>query len=150
MSNGPRASVIIEELVEALNDLFPALGAKANHAANYTLEDLKTLRCDVFATQMRRPIESRKGRSKEYAIDVLMQQQARTPEAHNELINMADDVLFSVLHQATTGGAPRRFVDGSVLVTDGTLSADELYDGQAQYEDNRFDCRIRFLMIWRP
>lgn len=148
MSVGPRASEIVDDLVDVLNAAYPQIAARSNSIPAYTLEELKELRCDVFATQLRRPIESRAGRSKEFSIDVVIQQQARTQEAHNTLLDLADDVLHSLLHSST--GSPRRLLSGTVVVGDGALSADEIYDGESRYTDSRFDCHIRLSVVWRP
>lgn len=147
----PRCAAVADALVTVINDLeIEGLIAVRNSAPYHSLEELKRLQCDVFPTQIRRPREIRKGCAKVISIDVVLQQQVRDQTRHDELTNMADDILFAVLHESTTGGGPRRLLSGTVLIQDGSLSADEIFDGQAKYEDHRFDCRIRFTMIWRP
>lgn len=149
--SAPRAAAVAEALVDVINDLeIEGLVAVRNSLIDHSLEELKRLQCDVLPTQIRRPVLIRKGRAKEFSIDVVLQQRVADQDRHDELTDMADDLLFSVLHEATTGGAPRRLLSGTVLIQDGQLSADEIFDGQAKYEDHRFDCRIRFSMIWRP
>lgn len=145
--NAPRAKDVAADLVSVINGLgLTGVVAVRNSAPYYKLESLSSLKVDVLPTQLKRPRKIKRGCDKAFSIDVLIQKRAVTQDEHDTLTDLVDDIQLQVLQ--TSDGTPRRLLSGLILVEEGPLSADDIYEEQSKYEENRFYSRLRFTMTW--
>jgi len=148
----PRASELCALVATILNAGMPALlpaplntqfAAEYNPSPYYDLKLLNTLKVDVAPTGLKRPRFTRKARSYEWQIDVVMQKQCRDIESQTALVNMADDALNLLLDQ-------RLRERSDVLILDGELFDDDLYDMAMKLQNNLFWTGCRVQLMWYP
>lgn len=119
------SQAIVTHLNAAFDSQFTAV-----HSGNvvYKLQDLSTIKVNVWPVGLSRARAVRAGWSRTATVMIAIQKRAPTQDAIDDLMNMADSVLNSVIGE--------RF-DTKWICTAGEFT-DEVYDRLERYEENVF------------